>query len=89
MTNAKEPLATQAMNDLIELTILAQDEPLAANALQECFKLAIPVLVIDVEDEFAMVTGEPVVHFKLNETLMAHLSALRASKREYANSENV
>lgn len=82
MYSESEPLSRQAMNDLIELTILAKDESLAANALKEHFEFAIPVLVIDVEDQSAVVAGKPIVHFKLNETLMAHLSALRASQRE-------
>jgi hypothetical protein len=87
--NKNKPLATQAMNDLIELTILAKDEPAAAYCLQEHFKLSMPVLVIDVESDSAVGAGEPVVHFKLNETLMAHLSALRAAKRENGLSKNI
>ena len=77
-----QPMSYGAMNDLIELTIFAKDEPSAANAIKECFELSIPVLVIDVERNQTMVTGEPIVHFKLNETLLAHLIALRAAKRE-------
>lgn len=80
-----EPLATNAMRDLIELTLLAKYCPLAANALCECFEFSIPVLTIDIEGDSAMVTRKPIIHFKLNETLMAHLSALRVKKREYAD----
>lgn len=76
------PLASSAMLDLIELTLLAQDESAAAYALQEQFQLAMPVLVIDVEDDPAGSAGEPIIHFKLNEALMTELSALRAAQRE-------
>jgi hypothetical protein len=72
----------EAMRNLVELSILSKDVPAAAYCLEEHFKLSIPVLVIDVENRSARGTRKPVVHFKLNETLMAHLSALRAAKRE-------
>ncbi len=81
-----KPLATQAMQDLIELSVFAQTHSRAAEALQEHFQLAIPVLVIDVEDNSAEVAGENVISFKLNEALMAHLIALRADQRERLNS---
>lgn len=85
MNAIETPIASQAMKDLIELTRLAEDESLAADAIQEHFKLAMPVLVIDTEHHAAGIAGENVVRFKLNETLMAHLAALRAAERKHRN----
>ena len=84
-----KPLATDAMRDLIEFTIISKDEPLAAKALHECFEFSIPVLTIDIKSDVAMIAGKPIIHFKLNETLMTHLTALRAEKREYADAVRI
>jgi chromosome segregation and condensation protein ScpB len=83
MNKIVEPLATRAMADLIELTLLAQNESVAADALKECFELGMAVLVIDIERDAAEHAGKAIVHFKLNETLMVHLAALRAEQRKY------
>lgn len=90
MANSNQkPLATAAMQDLIELTILAKGEPAATKALHEHFEFAIPVLTVDVERDSANPAGKPVILFKLNECLMTHLSALRADKRKDRDIERI
>ena len=79
------PLATCAMRDLIELTILAKCIPLTPKALHKCIEFSIPILVIDIERDPTRPAREAVIHFKLDETLMTYLAALRAKKREYAD----
>lgn len=46
MRNNKYPLATQAMKDLIELTVLSKDVPASDHLLEKHFKLSMPVLVM-------------------------------------------
>ena len=80
----EEALAAQAVRDLAEFSALAQRETGAAEALKHCLELGNPVIVAYGDIVTAGATN-PVIKLKLNETLMAHLSAFRARKREHLN----
>ena len=77
-----KPMATDAMNDLIPLVALAKDVPAAADALEECFKLGIPIVQSDIDHDATRLAGQFVFQFYLNERLKRFLTAAVAAQAE-------
>lgn len=77
MADVSEPLATNALRDLLAFLALAKDVVGAAKAFRDCVEFGRSVIVCHLDRDATVIAGKPVFRFELNKTLMRFLTASR------------
>ena len=73
-----QPLATDAMSDLIELVSVSNGNSDCANAFEEFCQLGLPVITCHIDGIATGWAGDGGVSFQVSEALVRHMAAALA-----------
>jgi len=73
--------ADQACGDLIEFLGIRNHEPTAAQTYQDFLKSGLPIFTCEIDREATAIAGKFRSVYKLQEVLMRHVTAFRATQR--------
>jgi hypothetical protein len=76
-----KPYADDACKDLIELLLIRDSEPSAAQAYEDFLKSGLPIFTCHFDRDATVIAGEPVAVYKLQEVLMRYVLTSRAKQR--------